>query len=343
MTANRRVVLASRPRGVPVPENFRIEPAPLREIGEGELLVRLRVISMEPAIRGWLDDNDKNYFDPIPLGGCMRALSLGQVVASHLPGYAPGDYVRGLFDWEDYTVATAETVLLHKVEVAPDMPLTYYVGVLGGSGQTAVVGLEQIGRMRPGETVAISAAVGAVGHVAVQYAKHVGCRVVGIVGGPDKARIARELGCDAVVDYKAATDLEAAIRLAAPEGIDVFLDGVGGALLDAMLNCMNTFGRIACCGMIAGYNDADNPPPLTNAWQIVARELELKGFLLYSYAPFLPAALAANLAGLREGWMRTLEHKRVGLAEAGALFCELMGGRTTGKTVLELEAEIPAG
>ncbi|MBC2668997.1 NADP-dependent oxidoreductase [Novosphingobium piscinae] len=342
MTVNRRVVLASRPRGVPVPENFRLESGPMPEIAEGEILVRMRAISMEPAIRGWLDDNDKNYFDPIPLGGTMRALSVGEVVASRLSGFAPGDMVRGLFGWEDYTVATAETVLLQTIEVAPDMPITYYVGVLGGSGQTAIVGLDRIGRARPGETVAISAAVGAVGHVAVQYARRLGCRVVGIVGGPEKARVAASFGCDAVVDYKSSPDLEAAIRAAAPEGVDVYFDGVGGAMLDAMLNSMKTFGRIICCGMIAGYNDAENPPPLTNAWQIVARELELKGFLLYSYAEHVPAALDTLRAGLRDGWLRTIEHKRVGLAEAGPLFCELMGGKTLGKAVLELEGPAAA-
>lgn len=338
MTGNRRMVLASRPQGVPVPENFRLEQGAVPAVGEEQLLVRVRAISMEPAIRGWLDDNDRNYFEPLPLGGTMRSLSVGQVVESRLPGYAAGDHVRGLFGWEDYTLADRDTVLLQKIAVPADFPLSYHVGVLGGSGQTAIVGLDRIGRARPGETVAISAAAGAVGHVAAQYARHLGCRVVGIVGGPDKARIAADLGCHAVVDYKAAPDLEAAIRAAAPEGVDVYFDGVGGAMLDAMLNSMNTFGRIVCCGMISGYNDADNAPPLRNAWQIVTRELELKGFLLYSYSEFVPAALDTCLDGLRSGWLRTLEHKRVGLAQAGTLFCDLMAGRTIGKAVLEVDS-----
>ena len=183
MAVNRKVVLASRPHGNPVPANFRLEQAPMPVIAEGEVLVRLRAISMEPAIRGWLDDNDKNYFDPIAIGGTMRALSVGQVAESRLEGFAPGDFVRGLFGWEDYTVANRDTVLFDKIDVAPDMPITYYVGVLGGSGETAIVGLDQIGRAKAGDTVAISAAVGAVGHVAVQYARRIGCRVVGIVGG----------------------------------------------------------------------------------------------------------------------------------------------------------------
>lgn len=337
MTVNRRVVLARRPDGNPVPEDFRLEEGPVPEIADGEMLVRVCAISMEPAIRGWLDDNDKNYFDPIPLGGTLRAPAVAQVVASKLEGFVPGDYMRGLVGWEDFSVATRDTVLLKKLEIAPDVPLSHYVGALGGSGLTSIVGLEQIGRAKAGETVVISAAVGAVGHVAVQYAKKLGCRVIGIVGGPDKAKVARDIGCDAVVDYKAAADLETAIHAAAPEGVDVYFDGVGGPVLDAMLNTMKTFGRIICCGMISGYNASDNPPPLYNAWQIVARELELKGFLLYSYEEFLAAALETNLDGLRTGWLRALEHKKFGLAEAPALFCELMSGRTVGKSVLEMD------
>ncbi|MEZ5742994.1 MAG: NADP-dependent oxidoreductase [Sphingomonadaceae bacterium] len=337
MTVNRKVVLASRPDGNPVPENFRMEEEPKPQIEDGQALVRVRAISMEPAIRGWLDDNDKNYFDPIPIGGTLRALSIGQIVESRLEGYEPGDFVRAMIGWEDYTVVDKDTILLQKFDVSDDMPISYYVGALGGSGLTAIVGLDQIGRAKAGETVAISATVGAVGHVAAQYAKHLGCRVVGVAGGPEKAKIARELGCDAVIDYKATDNLEAAIAEAAPEGIDVYFDGVGGELLDAMLNNMKTFGRVICCGMISGYNDSDNPPPLYNAWQIVARELELKGFLLYTYHDSLPEALAKTNAGLREGWLKPIENKRVGLANAAELFCELMSGKTIGKSVLEMD------
>ncbi|WP_164844020.1 NADP-dependent oxidoreductase [Croceicoccus ponticola] len=338
MLQNRKVVLASRPDGNPKEDNFRIETGEAAEPGPGEMLVRVRAISMEPAIRGWLDDNDKNYFEPIPIGGTLMALSMGQVVKSNLEGYDPGDFVRGLMGWEDYTIVNADTVLLTKLDIAADMPLTYYVGVLGGSGQTPIVGLDVIGRMKPGETVVMSAAVGAVGHIGAQYAKHKGCRVVGIAGGPEKCRIALdEMGYDAVIDYKSTDDLDAAIREACPEGVDIYYDNVGGPTLDAMFNNMNTFGRIVCCGMIAGYNRADDPPPLYNAWQIVTRELELKGFLLYSYGEHLDAALETNIDGLRSGWLNYRENKMVGIANAPRLFCELMSGRTVGKSVLEMD------
>lgn len=338
MPVNRQVVLASRPNGEPVPGNFRLQEGPVQEPREGEMLVRVRAISMEPAIRGWLDDNDKNYFEPLPIGAVIRSLSVGQVITSNLPGYEPGDYVHGLMGWEDYTIADKDTVLLQKLDIAGDMPLSYYVGSLGGSGLTAVVGLDIIGRIKEGETVAISAAVGAVGHVAAQYAKHKGCRVVGIVGSADKAKVALEqIGYDAVVNYRDAANLEQAIREACPEGVDVYYDNVGGPTLDAMLNNMKTFGRIICCGMVSSYNCSDNPPPLYNAWQVVARELELKGFLLYTYNQYLPAALETNLEGIRSGWLRPIEHKRIGIGRAAELFCELMSGKTIGKSVLEMD------
>jgi NADPH-dependent curcumin reductase CurA len=268
----------------------------------------------------------------------MRAPSMGQVVKSNLPGYAAGDYIRGLMGWEDYTIADKDTILLQKLDIAPDMPLSHYVGALGGSGLTSIVGLDVIGRAKAGETVMISAAVGAVGHVAAQYAKHKGCRVVGIVGSASKAKVALEqCGYDAVVNYREAIDLEQAIREACPEGVDVYYDNVGGPTLDAMLNNMKTFGRIICCGMVSSYNCSDNPPPLYNAWQIVARELELKGFLLYTYNDYLPAALETNLEGIRSGWLKPIENKRIGIDKAAELFCELMGGRTTGKSVLEMD------
>lgn len=336
--ANRKVVLASRPDGNPVPANFRMEQGEVPEPGPGQMLIRIRAISMEPAIRGWLDDNDKNYFDPIPIGGTLRAPAMGQVIKSNLEGFAPGDYMRGLMGWEDYSLADKDTILLEKLDVEPDLPLTYYVGALGGSGLTPIIGLDQIGRIKAGETVVMSAAVGAVGHVGAQYARHKGCRVVGIAGGADKCRMALEdFGYDAVVDYKSGENLEQAIRNACPEGVDVYFDNVGGATLDAMLNNMKTFGRVVCCGMASAYNCSDNPPPLFNAWQIVARELDVRGFLLYTYSQHLPVALQTNLEGLRNGWLNYCENKRVGLAHAAELFCDLMSGRTVGKSVLEMD------
>ena len=181
--------------------------------------------------------------------------------------------------------------MLFRSNPEPDIPLSYYSGGLGGSGHTAYVGLHEIGRIQASETVVISAAAGATGSMATQIAKLRGCKVVGIVGGDDKAALITEkLGADAAVNYKTCGDLSAAIMQACPEGVDVYFDNVGGKTLDAMLNCMNTFGRIIGCGMISDYNDQDNPTPIYSLWKLVEKELTLKGFLLYTYMDKVPEA-----------------------------------------------------
>lgn len=338
MAMNRQIVLKRRPTGVPVPDDFAMTDAPMPTLGDGQLLIRNRFFSMEPAIRGWLDDKP-NYLPPIQLGQAIRAPSMGVVVDSRHPGFTPGELVRGLNNWEDYSVLSDSTILLEKVHPSATVPLSYYVGALGASGLTAYVGLRDIGRIQAGETVVISAAVGAVGGVAGQIAKQRGCRVVGLVGSEDKARIATEqLGFDAAINYRAVDDLSAAVRAACPNGVDIYFDNVGGATLDAMLPTMNDRGRIVACGMIAGYNQQDQPPPVFNLWEIVSRQLEMKGFLLPTYAASIPAALAQLEEWVTRGTFKVLEHKRTGLEQAGPLFCELMAGKTVGKTVLELAA-----
>lgn len=336
MTRNMQVILQRRPQGIPVADDFAVAETALAPLQPGELRIRNRFFSMEPAIRGWLDDKP-NYLPPIEIGAAIRAPSLGVVVESRHPGFAPGDYARGLNYWETYSTLSDSTILLEKVEVAPDVPLSYYVGALGGSGLTAYVGLHDIGRMQHGDTVVISAAVGAVGGVAGQVAKRRGCRVVGLVGSAEKARTATEqLGFDVAINYRDTSDLAAAVRTACPNGVDIYFDNVGGATLDAMLTTMNVHGRIVACGMIAGYNQQDTPPPVYNMWEMVSRQLEMKGFLLFAYPDAIPPARAQLESWIREGSFKVLEYKREGLENAGLLFSELMSGKTIGKTVLEL-------
>ncbi len=338
MSENRQIVLNSRPDGDPVPDNFRVAEGKRPKPGPDQMLVRNLYFSMEPATRGWLDNNDKNYFEPLKIGEAIRSIAMGEVVASNNPKYAVGDIVRGLLAWEEYSIATDETILLEKMAIRQGVPPSYYLGALGGSGETAYVGLHQIGRIQPGETVVISAATGGVGHIAGQVAKLHGCRTVGLVGSAEKARIAREeLGYDVTINYRERPDLVAALREACPEGVDVYFDNVGGATLDAMLLSMKAMGRIVCCGMIASYNQSDNPPPILNIWQIVARQIEMKGFLLYSYAEHIPEALRTLEGWVQSGKLKVLENKRVGLEQTPNLFCDLMGGRTTGKSLVELE------
>ena len=199
---NRQVVLKSHPNGVPLPEDFELVEGSIAEPGEGQMLVRNLFFSLEAAIRGWLDGK-ANYFEPIPLGGAIRGPSVARVVASHLAGFEAGDIIFGLHHWEDYSLSDANTILLSKLSPETDIPLSYYSGGLGGSGHTAYVGLHEIGKIQAGETVLISAAAGATGSMATQIAKLRGCKVVGVVGGDDKAQlITQTLGADAAINYK---------------------------------------------------------------------------------------------------------------------------------------------
>lgn len=303
------------------------------------MLVRNLYFSLEAAIRGWLDGK-ANYFEPIPLGGAIRGPSVAKVVASRLEGFHEGDIIFGLHHWEDYSLSDANTILLSKLDPAPDLPLSYYSGGLGGSGHTAYVGLHEIGKIQAGDTVVISAAAGATGSMATQIAKLRGCRVVGIVGGDDKAElITHQLGADAAINYKTCGDLAAAVMAACPEGVDVYFDNVGGKTLDAMLSCMNTFGRIIGCGMISDYNDQDNPTPIYNMWKLVEKELTLKGFLLYTYMEQVPAASAQLHEWVRAGKITVLENITEGLPKAGWAYSEMMRGATIGKNLVAMDLE----
>jgi NADPH-dependent curcumin reductase CurA len=257
-----------------------------------------------------------------------------------LEGFHEGDIIFGLHHWEDYSLSDANTILLSKLDPAPDLPLSYYSGGLGGSGHTAYVGLHEIGKIQAGDTVVISAAAGATGSMATQIAKLRGCRVVGIVGGDDKAElITHQLGADAAINYKTCGDLAAAVMAACPEGVDVYFDNVGGKTLDAMLSCMNTFGRIIGCGMISDYNDQDNPTPIYNMWKLVEKELTLKGFLLYTYMEQVPAASAQLHEWVRAGKITVLENITEGLPKAGWAYSEMMRGATIGKNLVAMDLE----
>ena len=336
---NRQVVLKSHPNGVPQPEDFELVEGVIPEVGEGQMLVRNLCFSLEAAIRGWLDGK-ANYFEPIPLGGAIRGPSVAKVVSSRLEGFHEGDIIFGLHHWEDYSLSDANTILLSKLDPAPDLPLSYYSGGLGGSGHTAYVGLHDVGKIQSGDTVVISAAAGATGSMATQIAKLRGCKVVGIVGGDDKAQlITEQLGADAAINYKTCGDLAAAVMEACPEGVDVYFDNVGGKTLDAMLSCMNTFGRIIGCGMISDYNDQDNPTPIYSMWKLVEKELTLKGFLLYTYMDKVPDAARQLHEWVRSGEITVLENITEGLPKAGWAYSEMMRGATIGKNLVAMDLQ----
>ena len=336
MQKNRQVVLASYASDAARVENFAMTESPIPQPGEGEFLIRNMYFSLEPAIRGWLDGK-ANYFPPIPIGGVIRGPSVGRVVASKNADFAPGDIVFALNHWEDYSICHSDAVLLEKLQPHGDTPISYYVGALGGAGATAYVGLHEIGKIQPGQTVVVSAAAGATGSMAGQIAKQRGCTVIGIVGSDEKAKlIVEQFGFDAAINYK-TDDIAAAVLAIAPEGADIYFDNVGGPVLNAMLVAMKVYGRIVGCGMISDYNRTENPNPITNLWEVVARQLTMQGFLLFSYHDQVPAAQAQLTEWINQGKIKVIEHITKGIANTPAAFCELMSGKTTGKALVEVD------
>jgi len=334
---NRRVVLRSRPVEVPAPTDFGVVEGDVPEPAPGQALIRNLFFSLEPSIRARLDGVE-TYMPPIGIDDVIESPTVGKVVRSNDPSFQEGEIVYGFTSWQDYTLVSPETLLLDRLQPQADMPLSYYIGALGGSGTTAYVGLHDIGQIKQGDTVVISAAAGAVGSVAGQIARLRGCKVVGLVGSPEKASlITDKLGFDVAIDYKQTPDLAAAVREACPEGVDLYFDNVGGSTLDALLTCMKMFGRVTACGMMAGYNHHDRPPAMRNLFEIVGRMLRVQGFLLPAYAQSVPKALEELHAWVRSGDLVVLENLSHGIEEAPAAFCRLMSGQTIGKTLVALD------
>jgi NADPH-dependent curcumin reductase CurA len=312
--------------------------AGMPEPGPGELLVRNLYLAMEPAIRGWLDER-MSYVPPIPIGGVIASPVLGVVVRSNDPAFAVGCLVQGFGGWEDFSVLGA--ILPPKpVEPLAGVKLSTHLSALGGSGQTAYVGLHEIGRISAGEVVVVSAAAGAVGSMAGQIARLRGCRTIGIVGSSEKsACIIDRLGFDAAINYRETPDLAQAVRALCPEGVDLYFDNVGGPVLDALLPCMRDFGRVVMCGMIADYNRQDAPSPIHTLWQTVVHRLTLRGFLLPDHAEAAAEAATALRGWIGRGELVTLENVTQGLAAAPGAFARLLSGATIGKTLVALDPE----
>ena len=255
--SNRRFILQSRPEGRITDDTFELVEEPIPEIEDGQALVRTEWISIDPTNRAWIRDVP-TYLPPVGIGEVMRGLGLGQVVASKHDAYQEGQFVQGLIGWQEWAVASDASPLLPVPEV-PGVSPSFFLGVLGMTGLTAWVGIEDIGRPQPGETVVVSAAAGAVGSVAGQIAKIKGARVVGIAGGAEKCALLTErLGFDAAVDYK-ASDWRDQLTAATPEGIDVDFENVGGEIMDAVFARLNLRARVALCGLISGYNETVQP------------------------------------------------------------------------------------
>jgi NADPH-dependent curcumin reductase len=334
---NHRVLLARRPHGAPVPEDFRLEDAPLPAPAEGEVLIRHRFLSLDPYQRGRMDDA-KSYAKPVAIGGVMECQAVGQVAASRDPRFKEGDWVLGGFGWQTHSVRPAAALIALDPREAP--PSTA-LGVLGMPGLTAWVGLRDIGTPQAGETVVVSAASGAVGQVAGQLARIAGARVVGIAGGTAKCSFLREIGFDAAVDHRG--DLAAQLDAACPDGVDVYWENVGGAVQAAVFPRLNDFGRMVMCGMIAQYNTAagaaaQGAPAGPNLGPVVRKRLRIQGFIVSDTGwPRYPAFRAEMLGHIAAGRLRWKEDVVQGLAAAPAAFIGLLEGRNFGKLVIALE------
>ena len=338
---NRQILLASRPMGVPTPDNFRLAESPVRALEEGEILIENHVFAIDPAIRGMLDEFEDSYLPAVPIGGLIPTMVLGRVIQSRNPEFKEGDYGRGFVGWEEYSILNPSNFAIENVHVDPTVPLTAYMGALGWSGITAYVGLKRIGEMKAGETVVMSAAAGAVGSVGGQIARLSGCRTVGIVGSKAKAELVTgRFGLDAAIDYRAKPDLGAAIKAACPDGADIYFDNVGGAILDGMLPNMRAFGRIVVCGMVSNYNDQNNPYPIRNLWQVLVNRITVRGFLAYEHLDMLEEAEAQLGAWIKSGELVALENVTTGIENTPSAFIKLMSGTTTGKTVVRLNEQV---
>jgi hypothetical protein len=336
-TMNRRIVLAARPKLEAALEHFRMETVPLPEVGPDQVLVRHHFLSLDPYMRGRMSEA-KSYAAPQPLDQVMIGGTVGEVVQSRHPNYQVGDRVAGYGGWQEYSLVEGPAlVTLQKVDTR-QVPLSAYLGPVGMPGITAWYGLSKICEAKPGETVAVSAAAGAVGSVVGQLAKMRGCRAIGIAGGRDKcAYVVEELGFDACVDYKAAGSAEAlSARLAevAPKGIDAYFENVGGLVLDAVLPQMNAFGRIAVCGMIAGYEGA--PVPIKQPTLILRSRLKMQGFIVFEQPDTVPWAQAELASAVASGRIKYRETIAEGLENAPAAFLGLLKGRNLGKQLVRL-------
>ena len=337
MTVNQQILLDNRPTGEAVESNFKLVQAELPALEDGQVLVRHHYLSLDPYMRGRMNDS-KSYAQPQPLGEVMQGGTVGEVVESRHPKFHVGDKVVGMGGWQAYSVVNPSVPgALRKVDTTY-VPLSYYLGAVGMPGVTAWYGLVKIIDPKPGQTMVVSAATGAVGSAFAALAKARGCRVVGIAGGPEKCRYAtEELGFDACIDHREHPDLKSmarALKEACPDGIDGFFENVGGHILDAVLLRANAFARIALCGMIAGYDG--QPLPLQNPALILINRVKIEGFIVSEHMEVWPEALKELGTLVATGKLRPRESVAQGLAAAPEAFLGMLKGKNFGKQLVKL-------
>lgn len=332
--SNQRLLLKTRPNGLAGPENFEEDVQPVRNPGLGELLLESIYVSIDPAMRVWITENP-GYVPPVELGEVMRAGGVAKVLVSEDPNFTPGDYVNARLGWQSHPTVKASQA--QKLDVSRGTLLDW-IGPLGTTGLTAYFGLFDVGAIKASDTVLVSAAAGAVGQMAAQMAKIQGCRVVGIAGGPEKCRYLSEtLGLDAVIDYKAG-DLEAAYKVAMPDGCDVFFDNVGGEQLDLALKALNERGRVVICGRISQTASAELYG-VKNIGLLIGKRARIEGFIVFDYHDRYEEGRAWIAEQLAKGALQQRIHVLDGLAEAPNGLGMLFRGENQGKLVVQLAPE----
>ena len=314
--------------------SFAYHEEPRPALDDGQFLVRTLYVSFDPAMRGWMTD-DPGYIPPIPLGSVMLAPALGQVVESRNDEVDGGDFVSGMFGWQDYAVSDGRgRAPAQKFE--PIHPLPSYLGVLGGTGLTAYFGMLEVAKPKEGETVVVSGAAGATGSIAAQIAKIKQCRVIGIAGSVEKCGwLTGELGLDAAIDYK-ADDVSARLGELCPDGINVYFDNVGGKTLEIAMSHMAVWGRIALCGMISVYNAEQPQPGPDNMFRLITRRVRMEGFLVPDYTPRFKQARRELSAWLATGALKSRNDIQEGFENIPRTFLRLFSGANLGKQMLKL-------
>ena len=335
MTAqtNRQFLLAKRPVGAATRETFTYQKVPVGEPQDGQVLVRNEYLSLDPAMRGWMNEG-KSYIPPVGIGEVMRALGVGKVIASKHPNFAVGDYVNGALGVQDYFLG--EPKGFYKVDPSR-APLPLYLSALGMTGMTAYFALLDVGQPKAGETVVISGAAGAVGSIAGQIAKLKGCRVVGIAGGADKCKfLLDELGFDGAIDYK-NEDVIAGLKRECPKGVDVYFDNVGGDILDAVLTRLAFKARVVICGAISQYNNKQAVKGPANYLNLLVNSARMEGMVVMTYAPRFAEAAAEMGGWLASGKLKSKEDIVSGLQTFPETLLKLFSGENFGKLVLKVD------
>jgi NADPH-dependent curcumin reductase CurA len=328
---NTRITLKARPTGIPGAEHFNTDVAPVRPLEAGELLAETMYISIDPAMRSWIADGS-GYVRGVAIGDVMRAGGIGRVLESRADGFAAGDLVQGRTGWQSHPILRGRET--QKLDLSAGS-LEDWMGPLGTSALTAYFGVRDVGALKPGETLLVSAAAGGVGQIAAQIGLIDACRVIGIAGGPEKCRfLTQVLGLHGAIDYKAENDLTAAIRRACPGGVDVYFDNVGGPTLDAALANLRTDARVVLCGRIS-QTVASEPYGIRNLGNLGGRRITMRNFLVFDYHDRYPEARAWLSAQIRDGRLRQKLHIVEGLENAPRALGMLFRGENTGKLVVK--------